>query len=191
MKKITAIIMVLLFMFTAGCSEAKPVEYMSKDESYAITLTDEWENAEGLLNSGALFEFINKKEGIYFVVIPYPAELFPTLADFVVNIKESVPQWYPDCDVKEPTAYKYDELTYYKLYATQNNTEDGLAFKFNMSYDTNNYLLSISYTDNADDYTKRLEQTEAIVHSLVDQNPVVVDPSLNMNGENPNDPNMN
>ena len=191
MKKITAFITALLLMFTAGCSESKPVEYKSEDESYSIVVTDEWENAQGLLNSGALFEFINKKEGVYFVVIPYPVELFATLADFVVNIEESIPQWYPDCDVKAPTAYKYDDVAYYKIYAVQGDKEDGLAFKFNMSYDTNNYLLCISYTDNADDYTERLDQTEAIVHSIVDLKPVVVDPALNMNGENPDDPNMN
>lgn len=186
MKKLSAIILIVLLALSfAGC-EKEPVTYTSADGNYEITTPGEWDNVEGKLNSNAVFEFANFDTATYVAIIPYPAELFPTAADFAVNIVESVPKWYGTADIKEPVAYKYDDTTYYKIYAFQQG-EDALAIKFNMVYDELNYFLAISYTDNTEDYQEKLDSTESIIHSLKLLNPPVQDPALDGVGEPPAD----
>lgn len=151
----------LIFTF-ASCKDDSPATFESYDKDYTLTANNVWEDVEGKLNSSAIIELANFKNGTYLVVIPYPAELFPTVADFAVNIAQSVPQWYSDADIQEPMTYKYDDMTYYKIYAT----DETQAMKFNMTYDEVNYLLSISYTDNDEKAKTRLDETDAIIHSM-------------------------
>ncbi len=186
MKKILSLIIAILLVPAFTACEKEPVVYTSADGDYEITTPGEWENVEGKLNSSAIFEFAEFDTNTYLAIIPYPAELFPTLADFAVNIVESVPKWYGTAEVLEPAAYKYDDTTYYKIYAYQQG-EDGMIFKFNMTYDELNYFLSISYTDDAQNYQANLDATEAIIHSLTLLNPPVQDPALDGVGEPPAD----
>lgn len=186
MKKLAAIILTLFLALSfAGC-EKEDITITSSDENYTVTAPGSWQDVRGQLNGSAIIEIADFKADTYVAFIPYPAELFPTIADFAVNITESVPKWYPDAEVQEPQAYKYDTDTYYKLYAFRQG-DGALALKFNMIYDELNYILVISYTPLDDGYKTRLDVTDAIIHSMTLLNPPVADPALDGVGEPPAD----
>ncbi len=183
MKKLTALILIILLSLSfAGC-EKEDITVTSSDEKYTVTAPGEWQDVAGQLNGSAIIELAEFKTDTYIAFIPYPQELFPTVADFAVNITQSVPKWYPDAEIQEPQAYKYDTTTYYKLYAFRKG-DDALALKFNMIYDDANYILVISYTPLDDEYKTRLDATEAIIHSLKPVNPPANNPSTDAGTQN-------
>ncbi len=184
MKKFTSIILAILLCLTFASCEKEDITVTSSDDNYTVTAPGTWEDVAGKLNGSAIIELAEFKTDTYAVFIPYPAELFPTIADFAVNITQSVPKWYPDAQIQEPMAYQYDGMTYYKLYAFQQG-EGALAIKFSMIYDELNYILVISYTPLDDEYKTRLDSTEAIIHSMKLTNPPVTDPALDGVGEPP------